>query len=149
MGTCFCGTLSASPETPSLPIVAVRAWALGLPGHGGRRHWLRSREHPHVILYFNSAEVCHERGELVRKAFRRYPAACRQMPPDAAATIEMPEGDPGLMTEIATAEGGILVVGGERGQPVKQRVHGSVSSCRCGHSRCPVVVVPSAEGAAW
>lgn len=148
MGRCLCGTLSASPETPSLPIVAVRAWALGLPGHGGRRHWLRSREHPHVILYFSSAEVCHERGELVRKAFRRYPAACRQMPPDAAATIEMPEGDPGLMAEIATAEGGH-----------SRRGRGARAACEAAGARLgeqlllrafavPVVVVPSAEGAA-
>jgi len=52
-------------------------------------HWLRSREHPHIIPYFNSAEVCHEHGELVRKAFR---AVSGGLPPDAAATIEMPEG---------------------------------------------------------
>jgi len=143
----FCGKLSASPETLGLPIVAARAWALGLPGHGDRRHWLRSREHPHIIPYFNSAEVCHEHGELVRKAFR---AVSGGLPPDAAATIEMPEGNPGLMlAEMATAEGGILVVGRECGQPMKQRVHGSLSSCCCEHSRCSVVVVPPGEGAAW
>ncbi len=42
--------------------------------------------------------------------------------------------------------GGILVAGKERGQPVKHLVHGSARSC-WGYSRCPVVVVPPAEGA--
>ena len=45
------------------------------------------------------------------------------------------------------AMGGILVAGKERGQPVKHLVHGSVSSPCCEYSRCPVVVVPPAEGA--
>ena len=102
------------------------------------------REHPHVILYFGAQEH-HERGELVREAFR---TAAGGPPPDIAVTIETPEGDRGLMlTEIATAEGGILVVGKERGQPMKHLVHGSVSSYCCEDARCPVVVVPPAEGA--
>jgi nucleotide-binding universal stress UspA family protein len=52
-----------------------------------------------------------------------------------------------MLTEIAAAEQGILTVGKERGQPVKHLVHGSVSRYCGEHSRCPVVVVPSAEGA--
>jgi len=48
--------------------------------------------------------------------------------------------------ETATAEGGILVVGKEHGQPVKHLVHGSVSRYCCReYSRCPVVVVPPGE----
>ncbi|MGO8891327.1 MAG: universal stress protein [Streptosporangiaceae bacterium] len=62
--------------------------------------------------------------------------------------METPEGDPGLMlTEIAAAEVGILVVGKERGQPMRHLAHGSVSSYCCECSRCPVFVVPPAEGA--
>ena len=52
-----------------------------------------------------------------------------------------------MLTEIAVAEGGILVVGKERGQPVKHLVHGSVSSYCCEYPRCAVVVVPPGEGA--
>ena len=132
-------------RTAGVPIVAVRAWALGLPRHGGRRHRLRGREHPHVILYFDAAEERRECGELVLKAFR---AAVGGQPQDVAVTIETPEGDPGLMlTEIATAKGDILVVGRERGQLMKHLVHGSVSSYCCEHAQCPVLVVPPAEGA--
>ena len=81
----------------------------------------------------------------MRDAFR---VASGGLPPDIAVTIETPEGDPGLiLTEIAAAEDGILVVGKERGQPVRHLVHGSVSSYRGEYPRCPVVAVPPAEGA--
>lgn len=53
-----------------------------------------------------------------------------------------------MLTVIATAESGIVVVGKERGQPMKHLVHASVSSYCCEDARCPVVVVPPA-GAAW
>jgi len=40
------------------------------------------------------------------------------LPPDIAVTIETPEGDPGLMlTEIAAAQGGVLVVGRSAASP--------------------------------
>jgi len=69
-------------------------------------------------------------------------------PPAAAVTIGTPEGDPGpMLTEIAAAEVGILVVGKERGQPMRHLARGSVSSYCCECSRCPVFVVPPAEGA--
>ena len=57
----------------------------------------------------------HERGDLAREAFRTAADGPRL---DIAVTIETPEGDRGLMlTEIATAEGGIVVVGRERRWP--------------------------------
>ena len=50
-----------------------------------------------------------------------------------------------MLTEIAAAEGGgILVVGKERGQPMRHLVHGSVSSYCREYQRCPVVAVPPA-----
>jgi len=52
-----------------------------------------------------------------------------------------------MLTEIAAAEVGILVVGKERGQPMRHLARGSVSSYRGERSRCPVFVVPPAEGA--
>ena len=128
-----------------MPIVAVRSWALGLPRHGGRRHRPRGRGHPHVILYVNQAREHHACGEIVRRAFE---AATGGVPRDIAVAVETPEGDPGVrLTQIATADGDILVVGKERGQSVKRLVHGSVSSYCCEHSQCPVVVVPAARQA--
>lgn len=131
-------------RTGGVPLVAVRAWSLGLPRHGGRRHRPRGRGHPHVILYFDDAEECRESGEIVRKTFQ---AVIGGLPQDTAVSIETPEGDPGpALTQIAAAEGDILVVGRERGEAMRHLVHGSVSEYCSQHARCPVLLVQPAAG---
>ena len=49
-------------------LVAVRAWALGLPRHGGRRH--RHLAHPHVVLSFSDAEQRAASEVLIRDAVK-------------------------------------------------------------------------------
>jgi len=87
--------------------VAVRAWALGLPEHGGRRH--RRDGHHLVVLVFRGAERREAAAQLVRHTFR---AATGGVPGDLAVRIETPEGDPGaVLTDIAAKAGDLLVVG--------------------------------------
>jgi nucleotide-binding universal stress UspA family protein len=121
-------------------LVAVRSWALGLPRHGGHRHRRWGSDHRHVVLYFNGDGQREASAMLVRRAFR-YAGG---FPRDITLTIETPEGDPGrVLTDIATVDGDVLVVGSEHDHHVKRLVHGSVSRYCRDHARCPVVVVPS------
>lgn len=118
-------------------LVAVRAWALGLPEHGGRRH--RREGHRLVVLEFPGSEQREAAVELVRRTFR---AATDSVPPDLAISIETPEGDPGaVLTSLATSPDDLLVVGTHRDHLLRRLVHGSVSRYCLRHSSCPVVVV--------
>jgi nucleotide-binding universal stress UspA family protein len=125
-----------------VPLVAVRSWALGLPRHGGRRQ--RRMHSLPVVLTFAGGEQREESVQIVRRAFR---SAVGGIPRDVALTIETPEGDPGaVLTDIAAAEGDMLVVGTEEHRDsLKRLVHGSVSSYCQGHAHCSVVVVPASR----
>jgi len=118
-------------------LVAVRAWALGLPRHGGLRR--RGGRRGPVVIAFQGTEPRQEAVRLTRRAFR---AAAGGIPADLDVTIETPEGNPGpVLTEIASGDGDVLVVGTRPGPSLKRAVHGSVSAYCAGHSRCPVTVV--------
>ncbi|HEY5360431.1 MAG TPA: universal stress protein [Streptosporangiaceae bacterium] len=124
-------------------LVAVRSWALGLPRHGGRRRRRPVRVHPHLVLTFDGGEQCQGAAERVRESFQ---IAAGGPPLDVAVTVQTPEGDPGAtLTDIATDDGDLLVVGQNRGLSVRRLLHGSVSRYCTGHSRCPVVIVPAAQ----
>jgi nucleotide-binding universal stress UspA family protein len=124
-------------------LVAVRAWALGLPRHGGRR--MRHLSHPHVVLFFSGSEQRVAASVLTRKAFR---AAVGRVPTDLRLTIETPEGDPALaLVGLATRNGDVLVVGTRSGSWASRLVHGSVSRYCARHARCRVVLVAPGEPA--
>jgi nucleotide-binding universal stress UspA family protein len=123
------------------PLVAVRAWALGLPRHGGRR--MRHLRHPHVVLSFSGTEQCAAASMLTRRAFR---SAVGEVPADIAVTIETPDDDPALaLTAMAALPGDVLVVGDGPGHPLRRLAHGSVSRYCERRARCPVVVVRADE----
>ena len=87
-------------------LVAVRAWALGLPDHGGRR---RRNGHRRVVLAFPGNAQRQVAAEVVRRTFG---AATGGIPADIAVRIETPEGDPGpVLTGLATNSDDLLVVG--------------------------------------
>jgi nucleotide-binding universal stress UspA family protein len=118
-------------------LVAVRAWALGLPRHGGRRH--RRDDHHRVVMAFRGNAPREAAAELTRRAFS---AAAGGVPGDLAVSIETPQGDPGaVLTGLATHADDLLVVGTQRGHGLKRLVHGSVSRYCSVRSRCPVVVI--------
>jgi nucleotide-binding universal stress UspA family protein len=120
-------------------LVAVRAWALGLPRHGGRR--LRHLAHPHVVLSFSGAEQRDAATILTRRTFR---AAVGRMPADVGITIETPGSDPAIaLVGAASKPGDVIVVGADSGHVLRHLVHGSVSRYCTRHARCPVVVVPA------
>lgn len=122
-------------------LVAVRAWALGLPRHGGRR--MRHLSHPHVVLSFSGSEQRAAAKALTRKAFR---AAVGRVPTDLPLIIETPEADPALaLTGLATREGDVLVVGSHPASWVGRLVHGSVSRYCTRHAHCPVLLVAPGE----
>jgi nucleotide-binding universal stress UspA family protein len=123
-------------------LVAVRAWALGLPQHGGRRG--HRDDHHHVVLAFRGSTPREAAKELIRRSFR---AAAGGVPADLAVSIETPEGDPAtVLTGLATHADDLLVVGTQRGHGLKKLVHGSVSRYCSTRSRCPVVVIrPDAQ----
>jgi nucleotide-binding universal stress UspA family protein len=126
-------------RTTGAQLVAVRSWALGLPRHGGRRR-PAGHAHPHVILYFDVAGLEQESADIVRKVFR---IAVGGMPRDVTVTVKTPEGDPGpALTDLARADGDVLVVGEGHRPSVRHLLHGSVSRYCDDHARCPVVVVP-------
>jgi nucleotide-binding universal stress UspA family protein len=126
--------LARSQETQ---VVAVRAWALGLPEHGGRRH--RRDGHHHVVLVFRGAERREAAAQVVRRTFR---AATGGVPRDLAVSIETPEGDPAaVLTDLAANPGDLLVVGSRGGHALKRLMHGSVSRYCSRRSSCPVVVI--------
>ncbi len=119
-------------------LVAVRAWALGLPRHGGRR--LRHLSHRHVVLSFSGAEQRDAATILTRRTFR---AAIGRMPADVGMTIETPDSDPAVaLVSAASKPGDVIVVGTGGGHPLRHLVHGSVSRYCTKHAGCPVIVVP-------
>ena len=120
-------------------LVAVRAWALGLPRHGGRR--LRHLAHPHVVLSFSGTEQRDAATILTRRTIR---AAVGRMPADVGITIETPESDPAVaLVSAASKPGDVIVVGTGGGHLLRHLVHGWVSRYCTRHARCPVVVVPA------
>jgi nucleotide-binding universal stress UspA family protein len=124
-------------------LIAVRAWALGLPRHGGRRH--RHPDRSPVVITFAGDSQREAANALVRRAFLR---ATGGVPHDIAVRIEVPEGDPAIaLTKRAALDGDLLVLGDYNGSALQRIVHGSVSSYCSSHSRCPVVIVSPTGGA--
>ncbi len=119
-------------------LLAVRAWALGLPRHGGRR--LRHVVHKYVVLSFSGVEQRSAAAELTRQAMRD---AVGSIPGDIDLVVETPAGDPAVaLTTIASSPGDVLVVGHRHALTARGAVHGSVTAYCLRHARCPVVVVP-------
>jgi nucleotide-binding universal stress UspA family protein len=119
-------------------LLAVRAWALGLPRHGGRR--LRHVVHRYVVLFFSGFEQREAAAELTRQAIHN---AVGAVPDDIDLTIDTPAGDPAVvLTTIARQAGDVLVVGHRHGLTVRGAVHGSVTAYCLRHAPCPVMVVP-------
>jgi nucleotide-binding universal stress UspA family protein len=117
-------------------LVAVRAWGLGLPRHGGWRHHHSGRGY--LAVGYTGTVSREMARELTRRALRS-PAA--GIPDDLDVAIETPEGNPGpVLTKIAVP-GDVLVVGTAGQRRLKRVVHGSVSAYCTVHSRCPVAVV--------
>lgn len=123
-------------------LVAVRAWALGLPRHGGRR--LRHVTHPHVILSFSDTEQRAASTVLIGDAFK---AAIGRMPADVTVTMKTPDSDPAVaLVALASKPGDIIVVGTDGGHLVRHLIHGSVSRYCVKHASCPVILVPAPAG---
>jgi nucleotide-binding universal stress UspA family protein len=124
-------------RSANAPLVAVRAWALGLPRHGGlRRH---GDGHGHVVLAFAGSEPRQAAARLVRQAFR---TAVGGVPGDVDVTIETPEGNPGqVLTQFASGGCDVLVVGSTPGHGLKRAVHGSVSAYCSAHLPGQVSVI--------
>jgi nucleotide-binding universal stress UspA family protein len=119
-------------------LIAVRAWALGLPRHGGRR--MRRLSHPHVVISFSGSQ---QRGAASVVTQRALAAALGGMPSDVPVTIETPEADPALaLVDIAAEPGDVIVVGKCQRDLLRRLLHGSVSRYCTRHARCPVIVVP-------
>jgi nucleotide-binding universal stress UspA family protein len=119
-------------------LIAVRAWALGLPRHGGRR--MRHLAHPHVVLSFSGAEQRVAAKVLVRRAFR---SVIGGMPAAIPVQIKTPGCDPAVaLVGLATRPGDVIVLGRDSGHPFRRLVHGSVSQYCVRHARCPVLLVP-------
>jgi nucleotide-binding universal stress UspA family protein len=123
--------------TDDVPLVAVRAWALGLPRHGGRR--LRHLAHKHVVLYFSGEEQQAAATTLTRAALV---GAVGKLPASLQLEVRTPAGDPAVaLIAIASEPGDVLVVGHKRAISPRGIVHGSVTAYCLRHARCPVVVV--------
>ncbi len=117
-------------------LLAVRAWALGQPRHGGRR--MRHLTHPHVVLSFSGSEQSAASRVLVHRVFSTVAAGT-----PTRVAIQTPECDPALaLVGIANRPGDVLVVGTSPGHPARRLVHGSVSRYCARHASCPVLVVP-------
>jgi nucleotide-binding universal stress UspA family protein len=122
-------------------LVAVRAWAPGLPRHGGLR---RHRSHTPVVITFHATEPARAARSLTRRALR---VAAPGALGDVDVTIKTPEGIPGpVLTQIASCVDDVLVVGTTPGPSLRRAVHGSVSAYCTTHSRCPVAVVTPRAG---
>ena len=122
-------------------LVAVRAWALGLPRHGGLR---RHRSRTPVVITFRGAEPGHAARSLTERVLRE---AAPDALGDVDVTIETPEGNPGpVLTQIASGKGDVLVVGAAPGPSLRRAVHGSVSAYCTVHAHCPVTVVTPRPG---
>jgi nucleotide-binding universal stress UspA family protein len=117
-------------------LVAVRAWTLGQPRHGGRR--MRHLTHPHIVLSFSGSEQCAASRVLVHGVFDAVAGGTPR-----PVVIQTPECDPALaLVGIASQPGDVLVVGTNPGHPARRVVHGSVSRYCARHAACPVLVVP-------
>jgi len=128
---------AAKAASDGAELIAVRAWALGLPRHGGRRH--RHPDRNPVVITFAGDSQREAATELVRQVFLR---ALGGLPSDIRTRIEVPEGDPAIvLTDLAVADGDLLVLGDEHRNSLKRIVHGSVGRYCSSHARCPVVVV--------
>jgi nucleotide-binding universal stress UspA family protein len=124
-------------------LVAVRAWALGLPRHGGRR--MRHLRHPHVILSFCGSEQDAASSMLVRRAFG---AVAGGLPMNVPLSILTPEADPGIaLIAVASRPGDMIVVGTRSGHPLQRLIHGSVSRYCSRRAGCPVLAVPAPSAA--
>jgi nucleotide-binding universal stress UspA family protein len=124
-------------RSANVPLVAVRVWALGLPRHGGLRRHGNGRGH--TVLAFQGTEPRQAAAKLVRQAFRTVVGG---VPGDVDVTIETPEGSPGpVLTRLASAGGGLLVVGTTPGHGLKRAVHGSVSTYCSAHLPGQVSVI--------
>ena len=124
-------------------LVAVRAWALGLPRHGGLRRRRLGPIHPHIVLHWDRTMQTEASRDFVSDCFAD---AVGGMPRDVAVTVKTPEGEPGTaLAGIATAEGDVIIVGQESPLTVRRVLHGSVSGYCRKHARCAVVVVPAEE----
>ena len=124
-----------------VPLVAVRAWALGLPRHGGLRH---HRSRTPVVIAFHGAEPGQAAVSLTRRALRK---AAPDALGDVDVMIETPEGNPGpALTRIASGDNDVLVVGTTPGPSLRRAVHGSVSAYCTAHAHCPVTVVTPRPG---
>jgi nucleotide-binding universal stress UspA family protein len=119
-------------------LVAVRAWQLGQPRHGGRR--FRHATHRYVVLYFSDLEQRVAAVVLIRKALAR---AWASRPSGLEVRIATPRADPAIaLCSIAQRAGDILVLGDSRRISPRVLVHGSVTAYCVRHARCPVLVVP-------
>jgi nucleotide-binding universal stress UspA family protein len=120
-------------------LVAVRAWALGLPRHGGRRR--RHVSHPHVILRFSDTEQRAASTVLISSAIKE---AVGRLPDGIVMTRATPDADPAVaLVALATEPGDVIVVGTGGGHWVRRLIHGSVSRYCVRHARCPVIMVPA------
>jgi nucleotide-binding universal stress UspA family protein len=116
-------------------LVAVRAWALGLPRHGGRR--MKHLTHPHLVLLFADTQERTRARVLAKAAFHE---AVGEVP--AGVQIVSAEGDPAVvLTRLAGRTGDVLVVGSQHRPSARHLVHGSVASYCLRHARCPVRAV--------
>jgi nucleotide-binding universal stress UspA family protein len=121
-------------------LVAVRAWALGLPRHGGLR---QHRSRTPVVIAFHGAEPGHAARSLTKRVLRE---AAPDALGDVDVTIETPEGNPGpVLTRLASGDD-VLVVGTTPGPSLKRAVHGSVSAYCAAHAHCPVTIVTPQRG---
>jgi nucleotide-binding universal stress UspA family protein len=124
-------------RSANAPLVAVRAWALGLPRHGGLRRHGGGRGH--VVLTFRGDMPRQVAAKLVSEAFG---TAVGGIPGDIDVTIKTPEGNPGpVLTHFASASGDVLVVGTTPGHGMKRAVHGSVSAYCSAHLPGQVSVI--------
>jgi nucleotide-binding universal stress UspA family protein len=135
----------AQARAAHVPLLAVRSWALGLPGHGGRRRRRSARvRHPHLVLRFDGFEQREASARLVSMSFK---VVAGGIPRDVTVTVQTPEGDPGvLLAGAAGTPGDLLVLGRDQGPSVQRLLHGSVASYCCEHAHCPVVIVPADSG---
>ena len=135
-GVAALGCAVALARTRRAPLVAVRAWGLGLPRHGGWRHH-RSGRGRLAVAYTGTVPRQLAR-ELARRALR-CPAG--GIPDDLDVVIQTPEGNPGPALTTIALPGDVLVVGTAGRHSLKRVVHGSVSAYCAAHSRCPVAIV--------
>jgi nucleotide-binding universal stress UspA family protein len=121
-------------------LVAVRAWGVGLPRHGG---WRRHRSGRGRLAAAYSGTVPRRLArELARRALRS-PAG--DIPDDLDVVIQTPEGNPGPALTTIALPGDALVVGTAGRHSLKRVVHGSVSGYCAAHSRCPVAIVAAGQ----